>query len=121
MNASFEFFFGLTELVLHGFLGSDIADGTEHDHTRVRGERTQADFDGEFAAIFAQAVELAACAHGADARRIGVVVAMVDVSTAIAVGKEPFNRLAEKFVARVAKNRFGLRVDENDCALLIRR
>ncbi len=82
-------------------------------------QRAQADFDGELAAVFAQAEEFEANAHGADMGLGEEVLAMARVLAAIALGDQHLDAMSQQFRASVAEELLGLSVDQRDLALVV--
>ena len=81
----------------------------------------QADFDRELAAVFAQAEQFEADAHGPDVRFGEEVGAMARMLAAIAFGDQHLDAVAQQLGAGVAEDLLGLSVDQRDLSARRRR
>jgi hypothetical protein len=97
----------------------DVADRARDEAALLGLERAQADLDRELAAVTAEPEELQARAHAARVGRSRVPASVDLVLTAVARGDELLDRLPDELAARVAEERFGLRVDDRDAAALV--
>jgi hypothetical protein len=80
--------------------------------------RTQADFEREFAAVFAETVKLQARPHRPELGTAHETRAVAAVFSAKAFGNQEFNGLANQIGAIVAEELFGLGVHYDDAAFL---
>src|SRR5439155_15328811 len=62
--------FGLAQLRFAQLALGDVANGAGDQHARLRRERTEADLDGELAAVLVYAEQWQPAAHGARVRRL---------------------------------------------------
>src|SRR5580698_2732696 len=115
----FEFVVQLANL-LFGYLAfGDVADGAGNERPVFRGQWAEADLDRELAAIFAQAKEFQADAHGTHMRLGKKVAAMARVLSAIAFWNQHLDRVSHQFAAGVAEDLLRLRVYQRDLAVLV--
>src|SRR4029077_11949673 len=75
--------------------------------------------DLEFSSVFALAVKFKPGAHGTCCRFVEKTSSVSRVCTAEPLGNEDFDRLAQQFLARVAKELLSLGIDEDDPAILV--
>ena len=62
--------------LLRDLASGNVADDRQHESLFFHLQRTQHDIDGDFHSIFAESVQIEACAHGAGMRLCGVGVAV---------------------------------------------
>ena len=107
------------EAILQPPAFADIDHRADHGYPLIGLDRIQADFQRKFAAILAQAEQLAPGAHHPCLRPLQKVGAKQLVTAAEALGNQHLHRPAEHLVARIAKTGFGLRVDQRNQAVAV--
>src|SRR5205814_633354 len=108
----------LLERLLEALSLRDVADGGGDQQLILGAHRAEADLDRKLAAVFAQAVQRQAGAHGADARLGEEAGAVRAVLAAETLRNEGLDRLSEHLVAAVAEESFRLRVYQGHDAQL---
>src|SRR5207249_9956928 len=76
-------------------------------------QRAEADLDGEFAAVLAQAVQLHGCSHGPLLRVAEESAAMPAVTAAKTLRHEHLERVGQQLFATVPEKLLGLAIDQN--------
>src|SRR4029077_7266896 len=101
--------------ILRGLLlGGDVPDRAHRQCAILGFQRAQADLDGEFGSVSAQSVQLKAGSHGTCSRFREKTGAMVRVLSTEALRHEYFHFLPDQVTPGMAKNSFGLGVDQHD-------
>ena len=106
-----DFIFGLLAV-------GDVADGAGDQPPVIGLDRAQANLDREFAAVFAQAIELQAHAHRTHLGVGEVLAALLRMLAAKARRHQHLDRVAEQLGAGVTEELFGLRVDQHHAAVV---
>src|SRR3989442_814608 len=107
------------DLFLSALAVGDVANGARNQDAFLRFERTKTDFNREFAAIPAKAVQFDSGAHGSDVGLSEEARPVRWVAGAEAFRHEDLDFLIEQFLALVAEQLFHLGVDQNDLARAI--
>jgi len=105
--------------LFRNFPASNVTNDRQHERLFLDLQWTQHDIDGEFRAVFAEPVQLEACAHGPGMGLRGVGVAVTRMTGAKTFGQQAFDRLTNQLRAWMAKHRFRLLIGPQDSSLAI--
>src|SRR5271155_183024 len=94
----------------------NVADHCQYQRLIPKMQGTQHDIDRKLASILAPPIEIESGSHGARAGLLRIVISVLRMAGAKALGQEKFNWLAKQFLTRIAKDSLGLLIRPHDNA-----
>src|ERR1700676_2988745 len=99
---------------------SDIDNGAENPSPPFGADGIQPDLHGELRTVFPKPVEISASAHCPRTWVTHEIRPIRRMLVSIFAGYQDIHRLSEQFLACVSEKHLGLRIDQDDFALVVR-